>query len=75
MEVTIRISNGGGELLTPILSAVAGVTLATVDSNSVLPKIHFNVATVLATLGFGLVTWFAQGVDFPNSNRRFARLI
>jgi len=29
---------------------------------------------VLAAFGFGLLTWFALGVDFPASNKRFARL-
>jgi prolipoprotein diacylglyceryltransferase len=36
------------------------------------PEFHWpalGVATV-----FGIVCWFALGVDFPDSNRRFARL-
>ena len=30
--------------------------------------------SVLAGVAFGVLTWFATGVDFPESNRRFSRL-
>jgi protein-S-isoprenylcysteine O-methyltransferase Ste14 len=36
------------------------------------PEFHWQVLPV--ALGFGIVCWFALGADFPDSNRRFARL-
>jgi hypothetical protein len=38
------------------------------------PEIQFNWASIAAAFCFGLFAWFAFGVDFPDSNRRFARL-
>jgi len=31
--------------------------------------------TFVLAAGSGVITWFALGVDFPDSNRRFARLV
>jgi hypothetical protein len=35
---------------------------------------QFSWDALMAGFGFGLFTWFALGVDFPDSDRRFARL-
>jgi len=75
-----------GEPQTPILgnlrlyqvmaitSVAAGIILTMVRTSSVIPSLQFSWMAVAAAACFGLVTWFALGVDFPNSDRRFARL-
>lgn len=61
--------------LMAVLSVVAGASLTTVRSAAITSGFGVNSATVIAAVAFGLITWFAQGVDFPNSNKRFARLV
>jgi len=34
----------------------------------------FTARPLLYAIPFGFVVWFAMGVDFPLSNRRFSRL-
>jgi protein-S-isoprenylcysteine O-methyltransferase Ste14 len=57
-----------------VFSVVCGAMLTTIDAGVLIPSPEFNLPSVIIGFGFGLVTWFAQGVDFPNSNKRFARL-
>lgn len=57
-----------------VLSVAAGVFVTTLVGAPNAPEIRFNVASVVAAFCFGLFAWFALGVDFPDSNRRFARL-
>jgi hypothetical protein len=38
------------------------------------PAPMFQWQALPAAMMFGIVCWFALGVDFPDSNRRFARL-
>jgi prolipoprotein diacylglyceryltransferase len=76
-----------GEPQTPILgrlriyqwiaiaSVVSGAVVTTVSTSSAIPNWQFSWIAVGAAAGFGFVTWFALGVDFPNSNKRFARLV
>jgi prolipoprotein diacylglyceryltransferase len=75
-----------GEPQTPITAglrsyqwlAVASVftgVFATMVSNTGHPStLSLNWQSLIAAAGFGMVVWFALGVDFPNSNERFARL-
>ncbi len=75
-----------GEPQTPILgklrlyqimaiaSILAGITFTMMRTSAVAPLPQFSTIAVVAAACFGFVTWFALGVDFPNSNRRFARL-
>jgi protein-S-isoprenylcysteine O-methyltransferase Ste14 len=53
----------GGGLMTALGSSDAAPT----------PELSWPVAAI--GLAFGAFTWFATGVDFPESNRRFARLV
>jgi protein-S-isoprenylcysteine O-methyltransferase Ste14 len=39
------------------------------------PRPEPSAAAFAAAVVFALATWFALGVDFPRSNRRFARLV
>jgi prolipoprotein diacylglyceryltransferase len=57
-----------------ILSVVAGAVLTAVRATGEVPVPCFSWESLIAGLGFGLFTWFALGVDFPDSNKRFARL-
>jgi protein-S-isoprenylcysteine O-methyltransferase Ste14/membrane-associated phospholipid phosphatase len=57
-----------------IATVVSGAVLTTVRTSSAIPDWEFSWMAVGAAACFGVVTWFALGVDFPNSNKRFARL-
>ena len=57
-----------------ISTVVAGAVLTTIRLTGQSGAADFAWASVLAAFGFGLLTWFALGVDFPASNKRFARL-
>ncbi len=58
-----------------IASIIAGAFITTIDPSSAIPVPRFNWPSVFAAAGFGLATWFALGVDFPDSNKRFSRLV
>ena len=76
-----------GEPQTPILgrlriyqwiaiaSVVSGAVVTTLSTTAAVPNCQFSWFAIGAAAGFGFVTWFALGVDFPNSNKRFARLV
>jgi hypothetical protein len=57
-----------------ILTVASGAIATTVKTSSAMPLAQFSWMTVGAAVVFGIITWFALGVDFPESNRRFARL-
>ena len=61
--------------LIATLSVVCGAILTTIKISSEVPNPHFTWAAVIAAFGFGLVAWFALGVDFPDANKRFSRLV
>jgi protein-S-isoprenylcysteine O-methyltransferase Ste14 len=58
-----------------IVSITGGAFMTTLDSASVIPVPRFDWSSIFAAAGFGLATWFALGVDFPDSNKRFSRLV
>lgn len=75
-----------GEPQTPIhwgLRLYQWTALVTVVSGAVLtclggapaPTIHLRWQPLLLAIPLGLLTSLAMGVDFPGSNRRFARLV
>ncbi|MFH0990291.1 MAG: prolipoprotein diacylglyceryl transferase family protein [bacterium] len=61
--------------LIALLSIIAGAVMTTIQTEVQLPRPQFDWMIIPAALGFGLITWFALGVDFPNSNKRFSRLV
>lgn len=75
-----------GEPQTPIIgglrlyqwialsTVVVGAVLTTIRETGQSGALHVDWEPVIAGFGFGLFTWFALGVDFPSSNKRFARL-
>lgn len=57
-----------------ILSVLLGAVLTCVKDTTPLFLHTVSAASVVTALACGLLTWFVSGVDFPESNRRFARL-
>ncbi len=57
-----------------ILFVIAGGVLTALPSPAVPPLPEFSARPLLYAVPFGLLVWFAMGVDFPESNRRFSRL-
>ena len=58
-----------------ILTVIAGAGVTCLRSGSSTPIVYSDGMIFGAAAFFGLVTWFALGVDFPQSNKRFARLV
>jgi prolipoprotein diacylglyceryltransferase len=57
-----------------IVSVVVGAVVTAIPATGTAPAPHLSWESLMAGSAFGLFTWFALGVDFPKSNRRFARL-
>ncbi len=57
-----------------ILSVAAGAAMTCAPGSAPLPAFFVRPGSILLALGCGVLTWFVSGVDFPESNRRFARL-
>jgi protein-S-isoprenylcysteine O-methyltransferase Ste14 len=58
------------------LAFVIGGAVCTVVPTSIAPTGGFGGGpqALFVAVPFGLLVWFAMGVDFPESNRRFSRL-
>jgi hypothetical protein len=52
----------------------AGAVVTAAGRSAPAPSFVFHGDALVPALAFGLVTWFAMGVDFPTSRRRFSRL-
>jgi prolipoprotein diacylglyceryltransferase/protein-S-isoprenylcysteine O-methyltransferase Ste14 len=57
-----------------ILSAIAGALVTALGAGPAAPAPDPSWPALVAALVFGALTWFATGVDFPDSNWRFSRL-
>jgi prolipoprotein diacylglyceryltransferase len=57
-----------------IVTVVAGAIVTSVGSLPAPFPLLPPIEVFVAAAAFGLVTWGALGLDFPGSNRRFARL-
>jgi hypothetical protein len=57
-----------------ILSLLAGVFISMRGETPNAPALQLQWASIIAAGCFGLFAWCALGADFPESNRRFARL-
>jgi len=51
-----------------------GAFITTVKHSPPSPPPAIHVASIFVALACGIGAWFLTGVDFPESNRRFARL-
>lgn len=57
-----------------ILSIFVGAGLTACRTRAVGEAVHVSLPILILAILFGVATWFALGVDFPGSNRRFSRL-
>jgi hypothetical protein len=76
-----------GEPQTPVLmglrlyqwaavaSLICGALMTAIGHSAPAPVPRFAWDTLLPAAVFGLAVSVAMGVDFPNSNRRFSRLV
>ncbi len=60
---------------TAVVSVVIGALMTAFGHAGPAPTPHFEWRVLLTSGVFGVIVWFAMGVDFPNSNRRFSRLV
>ncbi|NND79528.1 MAG: hypothetical protein HKN53_06500 [Maribacter sp.] len=60
---------------TAILSVLIGIIMTVVHIEVVEISSDFGWETIVSAFIGGLFTAFAMGVDFPNSNARFSRLV
>jgi hypothetical protein len=58
-----------------ICSVVAGMILMTFSTASHPRPVEFNWQVPVFSLPLAALYWFAMGVDFPESQRRFSRLV
>ena len=56
-------------------TAAAGAAVTCLTATVATPAPQPSLAAVGTGVLFAIATWFALGVDFPRSNRRFARLV
>lgn len=56
-------------------SILAGAGLTALGGGAPAPTPETSWPVWVIGVAFGAITWFATGVDFPESNRRFARLV
>jgi hypothetical protein len=56
-----------------IMNIFFGAIFTTIPHNKTL-SFHFNVESIILAIAIGILVTIASGVDFPESNRRFARL-
>ncbi len=59
---------------TAVASVVAGALLTALGPRAAAPPPELDVASLALAAVFGLLAGAAMGVDFPSSDRRFARL-
>ena len=58
-----------------LATVIAGATVTAAFTSAPAPTPELGWASVAVGAVFGAISWFALGVDFPESNRRFARLV
>lgn len=56
-----------------LINIVAGAVITCITSTAYL-TVHFNVSTIIAATTAAVIATVAYGMDFPGSNKRFARL-
>jgi len=57
-----------------IATMIAGAVVTTVHAAPLPRGLQLSVPLLLLAAACGALTWFVAGIDFPESNRRFARL-
>jgi len=57
-----------------LLCVVVGIMATIAPGPETWPPAGFSPRVLVGSFGFGFVVWFCMSVDFPQSQRRFARL-
>ncbi len=57
-----------------LLTILIGASVTALGRSEPAPAPMFHWQALPIAMVFGVVCWFALGIDFPDSNRRFARL-
>jgi hypothetical protein len=57
-----------------LVSIISGAIITCIRNSESFPAFAPRPASIVLALAAGALTWFISGVDFPESNRRFARL-
>jgi hypothetical protein len=58
-----------------VVSVIGGALMTAVGRSAPAPAPRFAWDALLPAVVFGVAVSMAMGVDFPNSNRRFSRLV
>ena len=56
-----------------IINIAIGAFFTTIPDNHTL-SFQFNIESLIMAIATGIIVMIASGVDFPESNKRFARL-
>ncbi len=57
-----------------VTTLVLGALITTIRNSAPSPPPALHVSSIFVAVACGIGAWFLTGVDFPESNRRFARL-
>ncbi|MGA3159763.1 MAG: prolipoprotein diacylglyceryl transferase family protein [Terracidiphilus sp.] len=57
-----------------VLIVITGAVMTCIHGPAMAQGFTWRISSILVAVGCGAVAWFATGVDFPESSRRFARL-
>jgi uncharacterized membrane protein len=57
-----------------IITALIGAIITTITSAPLAPIPQPHPSSALTAFFCGMLAWFVSAIDFPNSDRRFARL-
>ena len=60
---------------TAISSILIGIGITMIHTEIIILDPGFNFEILLSAFIGGFITFIAMGVDFPNSNARFSRLV
>lgn len=60
---------------TALIGIIVGAFLTTIPYRTNPIGVQFSIDTLIISILLGLLSTFAMGVDFPNSNKRFSRLV
>jgi len=57
-----------------IVTVIGGAAVTSIHGVAMTPEFALRSSSILLAIACAAVAWFATGVDFPESSRRFARL-
>ena len=57
-----------------VLCVLGGAVVLAIERAPIVPRLVLHSSSITVAIGCGIAAWFVSGVDFPQSNHRFARL-